>query len=165
MTPLYILCKKSLHIPTKPASIFALVTLDSHGRSYIHKIGFEVIASTITFWYYYYMIITKSEPFTLYELDKLKEKFDVYIKTVIDVKKRICSAGCDRHFESEAILLQSGSRQEDIWGGGIDLETKIIDCNSFINIRPSQSNTSNEIQDESIRKIYEELTRFFFNKL
>ena len=33
------------------------------------------------------MIITKSEPFTKEEIIKLKELFDVYIKTVIDVEK------------------------------------------------------------------------------
>ena len=111
------------------------------------------------------MIITKTEPFTKEEIEKLKEKFDIYIKTVIDIQKKICSAGCDRHFESEAILLKNGSQQEDIWGGGIDLETKMIDCNSFINIRPTQNNTSNEIQNEKIRKKYEELTKLFFNQI
>ena len=111
------------------------------------------------------MIITKNEPFTSDEIEKLKEKFDVYIKTVIDVRKKICSAGCDRHFESEAILLENGSKQEDVWGGGIDLETKTIDYNSFINIRPTQNNTSNEIQSENIRKEYEELTKSFFHQI
>lgn len=111
------------------------------------------------------MIITKKEPYTHEELEKLKEQFDVYIKTVIDIKEKICSAGCDRHFESERILLNQGSKQEDIWGGGIDLETKIIDGNSFINIRSIQQNTSSEIQNEEIRKEYEALTKFFFAKL
>lgn len=111
------------------------------------------------------MIITKSESYTKEEIIKLKEQFDVYIKTVIDINKKICSAGNDRHFESEKILLKMGSKQENIWGGGIDLETKTIDCNSFINIRPSQNNTSNEIQDVTIRKQYEILTKFFFQSL
>jgi hypothetical protein len=111
------------------------------------------------------MIITKSEPFTLEEIAKLSEEFDVYIKTVIDLEKKICSAGCSRHFESEKMLLESGSFQNDIWGGGIDLETKIIDFNSFINIRPNQNNTSNEIQDKNICKKYEELSRYFFSAL
>jgi hypothetical protein len=108
------------------------------------------------------MIITKSEPFSLEEIEKLKEQFDIYIKTVIDIKKRVCSAGCDRHFESEEILLKDGSLQDDIWGGGIDLETKTIDFNSFINIRPTQNNTSNEIRSDEIRKKYEELSKYFF---
>jgi len=111
------------------------------------------------------MIITKKDPFTLVEIRKLKEQFDVYIKTVIDVKRRICSAGCDRHFESEKILLEDGSSQSDIWGGGIDLETKIIDFNSFINIRPKDGNTSNEIQNAKIREEYEKLTKYFFSQI
>lgn len=111
------------------------------------------------------MIITKAEPFTKEEIEKLKEVFDVYIKTVIDINKKICSAGMDRHFEGEKILLEQGSKQSDIWGGGIDLETKVIDLNSFINIRPNDNNTSNEIQDAELRKRYEELTKFFFKEI
>lgn len=111
------------------------------------------------------MIITKSEPFTKEDIEKLQEVFDVYIKTVIDIKKKVCSAGMDRHFEGEKILLEQGSKQEDLWGGGLDLETKTIDFNSFINIRPNDNNTSNEIQDPAIRKTYEDLTKFFFKDI
>lgn len=111
------------------------------------------------------MIITSDKPFTKEEVEELKEEFDVYIKTVIDVERKVCSAGCDRHFESEKLLLEDGSNQSNIWGGGIDLETKIIDFNSFINIRPKDKNTSNEIQDATIREEYEKLTRFFFSEI
>ncbi|OGH06147.1 MAG: hypothetical protein A2W22_03420 [Candidatus Levybacteria bacterium RBG_16_35_11] len=91
--------------------------------------------------------------------------FDIYIKTVIDVEKKICSAGCDRHFDCEKILLDQGSNQSDLWGGGIDLETKMIDCNSFINVRPLDKNTSNEIQDQVLRKRFEDLTKYFFKDI
>lgn len=111
------------------------------------------------------MIITKKIPFTKDETDKLKECFEVYIKTVIDIDKKICSAGCDRHFDSEKILLDKGSSQKDLWGGGIDLETKTIDCNSFINIRPAQQNTSNEIQNEKIRNEFTKIMRYFFGEI
>ncbi|HEX7017551.1 MAG TPA: DUF5674 family protein [Patescibacteria group bacterium] len=111
------------------------------------------------------MIITKSEPFTLEEIDQLKEQFEVYIKTVIDIEKRICSAGMSRHFEGEQLLLEDGSKQSDLWGGGIDLETREIDFNSFINIRPRDNNTKNEIQSEEIRKVYKELTEYFFKEV
>jgi hypothetical protein len=111
------------------------------------------------------MIITKSEPFSKEEIEKLKELFDVYIKTVIDVENKICSAGADRHFESEEILLKAGSKQPDLWGGGIDLKTKVIDCSSFINVRPADNNTSNEIQDPKVRKEFEDLTKYFFNEV
>ncbi len=111
------------------------------------------------------MILTKSEPFSKKEIAKLKERFAVYIKTVIDIKNKICSAGADRHFESEEILLKEGSIQSDLWGGGIDLETNIIDCNSFINVRPADKNTSNEIQDPNLRKQFEDLTKYFFSEV
>ena len=91
------------------------------------------------------MIITKSAPYTTEEIEKLQEQFEVYIKTVIDIKKKICSAGCDLHADSEKELLQNGSLQENLWGGG-NTETKEIDYNSFINIRPQQNNTTIEIQ-------------------
>lgn len=111
------------------------------------------------------MIITKTDPFTKDEIVKLQEVFDVYIKTVIDINSRVCSAGMDRHFEGENILLEQGSKQSDVWGGGIDMETKTIDFNSFINIRPGDNNTSNEIQNSEIRKKYEELTKYFFQEI
>lgn len=108
------------------------------------------------------MILTKTAPFTKEEAQHLREQFDSYIKTVIDIEKKICSAGCGRHFESEKILLDQGSKQEHVWGGGIDLETNTIDGNSFINIRPTQGNTSNEIQDPKIRISFEDITKYFF---
>jgi hypothetical protein len=111
------------------------------------------------------MIVTKSSPYTKGEIEKLKEVFDSYIKTVIDVEKKICSAGADRHFESEKILLKQKSKQSNIWGGGIDIDTKDIDFNSFINIRPTDNNPGNEILDPEIRKRYDELTRYFFKKI
>lgn len=109
------------------------------------------------------MIITKSEPFTKKEIKKLRASFNSYIKTVIDIEKKICSAGCDRHFEGEKILLDQGSKQSNLWGGGIDIETKEIDYNSFINIRPNDNNTSNEIQDGKIREEFNVLMKYFLS--
>ena len=111
------------------------------------------------------MIITSANPFTLTQIEQLKEQFDVYIKTVIDIEKKICAAGMDRHFEGEEILLKNGSEQSDLWGGGIDIIDQVIDYNSFINIRPNDGNTSNEIQDLGTRKTYEELTKYFFRNI
>ena len=35
------------------------------------------------------MIFTKSKPYTKEEIQKLREQFDVYIKTVIDIEKKV----------------------------------------------------------------------------
>ncbi len=62
------------------------------------------------------MTILTSKPYALAEIEQLKELFEVYIKTVIDINRRICVAGMDRHFEGEQMLLKEGSLQRDIWG-------------------------------------------------
>lgn len=111
------------------------------------------------------MIITSRVPYTKDQISQLSEQFDIYIKTVIDIENKRCVAGMDRHFEGEQILLKEGSKQSDLWGGGIDLETNEIDFNSFINIRPRDNNTKNEIQSEEIKKKYKELTEYFFREV
>jgi hypothetical protein len=111
------------------------------------------------------MILTKSTPFTKEEIEKLREEFDTYIKTVIDIEDKVCSAGCNRHFDSEKVLLNKGSKQSNVWGGGIDIDTKEIDFNSFINIRPSDNNPSNDILEPEKRKMYHKLTEYFFKEI
>ncbi len=111
------------------------------------------------------MIFTKKESFSEEEITKLSEEFETYIKTVIDIDNKICSAGANRHFENEAILLEDGSKQSSLWGGGIDLKTLAIDNNSMINIRPNDNNTSNEIQDPQLRREFEGQMKYFFKVL
>lgn len=111
------------------------------------------------------MIVKSTQPFTQAEIDRASEQFETYIKTVIDLDKKICVAGMGRHFEGEQILLQDGSKQSNLWGGGIDLDTKIIDFNSFINIRPNDNNLSSEIQNPALRSKYDELTKYFFSEI
>lgn len=111
------------------------------------------------------MILIKKGPFTSEEIKDLSEELETYIKTVIDIEKKICSAGGRLHADNEKVLLESGSKQIYLWGGGIDLETLSIDNNAIINIRPSQGNMSNEIQDPEARKRFEDLSRYFFREL
>ena len=111
------------------------------------------------------MIITKKESFSKEEIKKLSEEFETYIKTVIDIELKICSAGANRHFENEALLLKQGSAQSNLWGGGIDLKTLAIDNNSMINIRPNDNNHSNEIQDPAKRQGFENLMKYFFGEI
>jgi hypothetical protein len=56
------------------------------------------------------------------------------------------------------LLLKDGSRQEDLWGAGFDLETNQMDFDSMINLRPAQ-NTSREILNPKIREAVEVITR------
>ena len=75
-----------------------------------------------------------------------------YVKVVVDVKRGILAAGGELHVDGEKLLLDDGSRQVDLWGGGIDLESDEVDFDSLINLRPIQGNTSREVLDQKIRK-------------
>lgn len=92
-------------------------------------------------------------------LKKIAEDLEGYIKVVVDVHRKICSAGGKMHADGEKVMLQDGSKQEDLWGGGLDLETGSIDFDSMINIRPRQGNTSREVLDQKIRSQMEEVIR------
>jgi len=87
---------------------------------------------------------------------KIAEDLKGYIKIVVDVRRSILAAGGEKHVDGERLLLQDGSRQEDLWGAGLDLETGEMDFDSLINLRPTQ-NRSREILDEEIRKKAESL--------
>ena len=84
-------------------------------------------------------------------LKKIAEDLKGYIKVVVDVRRKILAAGSEKHVDGEQLLLKDGSRQEDLWGAGLDLETGEMDFDSLINLRPTQ-NRSREILDEKIRK-------------
>ncbi len=89
----------------------------------------------------------------------MAEDFDGYIKVVVDVEQGILAGGGERHFEAEQKLLQGGSKQEHLWGGGLDLETEEIDYNSIINLRPGQENPSRDILSVEIRNKLDKVVR------
>lgn len=82
-----------------------------------------------------------------------------FIKVVIDIDRKILSAGGERHVDGEQMLLADGSHQAFLWGGGFDTESKEIDYNSMINLRLSDNNPSREVLSESIRKQFDEIVK------
>ena len=93
------------------------------------------------------------------EIKKMSDDFDGYIKLVVDVEKEILAGGGERHFDGEQGLLKKGSNQKDLWGGGLDLETREIDYNSIINLRPNQNNPSRDILSVEIRKKFDSIVK------
>ena len=84
------------------------------------------------------------------QLEHSKEEYGEYIKIVVDIKKEVLTLGGEWHADGEKVLLGNGSVQGDLWGGGVNLETKEIDFNSLINIRPG-INESMEVVDPEVR--------------
>ncbi len=95
--------------------------------------------------------ITKAE---LAEL--AKERFGDLIKAVVDIERGIMAVGGELHADEEALLLENGSKQKDIWGINIYPNAsgdEFIEFDSMINIRPSQKNRSRGVEDPETRKM------------
>lgn len=97
------------------------------------------------------------------QLEKAKEDYSDYIKVVVDIEKEILSAGGEWHADGEKVLLEMGSLQKNLWGGGIDIQTGDVDCISLINTRPDYNN-SQEVADKEIRKKMLEVVNKVFAK-
>lgn len=93
------------------------------------------------------------------EIEELAKHFKGYIKVVADIDRQILAGGSDRHADDEKALLEDGSKQENLWGGGLDLETKEIDYNSVINLRPNQDNPSRDIMSKQIRNKFDRIVK------
>ena len=87
--------------------------------------------------------------------------FTDMVKYVVDVDRGIAAVGGELHADAEQLLLDAGSRQEDLWGANYYPDRDPVDCiefTSLINIRPSQGNRSMEIENDDIRDRVRELT-------
>jgi len=88
---------------------------------------------------------------TRQQLEEMLETLRVYVKVAVDIRQGILAGGGVLHADCEAVLLDEGSRQEDIWGADWVPETQQIQYEALINIRPRQNNPSMVILDPSIR--------------
>ena len=108
------------------------------------------------------MILILDRKATEEEIQQMAKDINGYIKVVVDIEKRILAGGGKRHVDGECLLLQKSSKQENLWGGGIDMETKEIDYNSMINIRPRQNNASRDIMSLKVREMFDKIIKKIF---
>ena len=87
---------------------------------------------------------------TRQQLDEMLEALGVYVKLAVDIQRDILAGGGALHADCEAVLLDDGSRQEDIWGADWIPSTQQIRYEALMNIRPRQNNPAMKILDPSI---------------
>ena len=87
------------------------------------------------------------------------ETLESYIKVAVDIERNILAGGGAMHADCEAVLLEDGSRQKDIWGANWEPESKAIQYQALINIRPRDHNRKMEIEDPLIRTKIEKIIR------
>ncbi len=81
--------------------------------------------------------------------------FGNMVKAVVDIARDVIAVDAELHSDLEAMLLDDGSKQKDLWGVNIYPEMTgddFIEFDSLINIRPSQGNKSRGVEDERVRK-------------
>jgi len=95
------------------------------------------------------------------QLEQMLETLEVYVKLAVDIELEIAAGGGALHADCEAVLLEAGSRQADIWGADWIASTGEVRYEALINIRPAQNNPSMTIRDPStrtrVKKIVEDL--------
>ena len=101
-------------------------------------------------------MIIVSESISLAGLKKMaQERFGNLVKAVIDVEKEIMAVDAELHADEEALLLEKGSREEDLWGINIYPEmpeNERIEFDSLINLSPSQGNRTRGVDAPEIRQ-------------
>ena len=81
--------------------------------------------------------------------------FKDMIKYVVDVKREVIAIGGELYADAEEILIEDGSRQEDLWGANLYLwnePAERIEYTALINIRPSHGNPGMEIMDGCVKE-------------
>jgi len=95
------------------------------------------------------------EPIGLAEVRELaRQRFGDMVKASVDIGRGIMAIGGDLHADEEALLLEDGARQADVWGINLypdESGDAWIEFDSMINVRPSRGNRSRSVEDPSIR--------------
>jgi hypothetical protein len=74
---------------------------------------------------------------------------------VVDVGHGVMAIGGELHADEEALLLQRGARQADLWGVNLYPERPVADFvefDSMINVRPAHGNRSRGVDDAAVRQ-------------
>ena len=80
-------------------------------------------------------------------------QFGDMVKAVVDVEAGIMAIGGELHSDEEAILLDDGSLQSNLWGINLYPEKpseEWIEFDSMINVRPSAGNRSRFVESGEI---------------
>ena len=105
------------------------------------------------------MIIILSRKITPEEFEQAREAYSDYIKTVIDIEKDILAVGGEYHIDCEEVLIEQGSKLENLYGGGYRISTKEVEYMAMSNYKPDLNKLTYEIMDPVVRDKLYQLTK------
>jgi hypothetical protein len=95
------------------------------------------------------------DPITIEDLRRVaREQFGEMVKAVVDVAQGMMAIGGELHADEEAVLLDQGSHQPDLWGINVypdAARAERVEFDSMINVRPAQGNRSRSVEDAAVR--------------
>jgi len=89
-----------------------------------------------------------------------EQQFGDFVKAVVDVQRQLMAIGAELHADEEAVLLQEGSQQTDLWGVNLYVDQvgdDLIEFDSMINVRPSQGNRSRGVEDPAVQRLIRDI--------
>jgi hypothetical protein len=107
------------------------------------------------------MIFILNQKITQEQFKQAREVYGDYIKTVIDIEKNILAVGGEYHIDCEEVLIQTGSRQEYLFGGGYRVSTKEVEYMAMSNYKPALGKNTYEIMEPEVRQKLANLTKEF----
>lgn len=105
------------------------------------------------------LIVTKA---SCEDIRQMQEALGSYVKVAVDIRRGILAGGGIMHADCEALLLEEGSQQSDIWGANWIPETREVQFEALINIRPRDRNLKMEIESDQIRQRVREIVEKLF---
>ena len=91
------------------------------------------------------------------QIREMLEQLENYIKLAVDVRREILAGGGALHADCEAVLLEDGSKQEDVWGADWIPSSQEVRYEALINLRPGQGGFSMELEDPQLREATERI--------
>jgi len=93
---------------------------------------------------------------TVKELKKMASlMFGDLVKAVVDIKKKVMVVDGEMHADEEKYLLETGSKQDHLWGINLYPDLKgedFVEFDSVINVRPRLNNFSRGIENRKIKE-------------
>jgi len=102
------------------------------------------------------------QPLSSEKISILRKDSGDYLKLTVDIENEWLVAGGELHADAEKLLLDKGSKQDNIWGGGINLKDRQIDTTAVLNLRPRMNNDNLEILDHKRREKFIKIVKKLF---
>lgn len=97
-----------------------------------------------------------TDKITIEELKEMAKKmFGNLVKAVVDTEKEIMVVDGELHSDEQELLIEKGSKYENLWGINIYLERtdeNWIEFDSLINIKPAFGQRTRGVEDGKIKE-------------